>query len=336
LWQEIGQLFDGASLIVQPTMGIAGRQRRRRMAGQFLQGAQVDAGAGAERQIGMPQGVEVGEERAVRSLDGVGDASGVQVDPQHLRSLPILCPRAAPDRLTIWLVAEIVPQQFGHVGGQRLHLQDAALVPPRRQGNGGDLRVQVETLWHQRRQGGGAEPRPASRGVQVETVPSAQAAKGPLTGAGGGQQGAQLVRRQLPPIVAAVHLGVARFQVSHRVVSPAAVLNQPAAEALEMRQVVIRRLDTAATGRQLAHGLHRGAGEATLRSLARHSQAMTPYRVAERRGSHAEQPGGLGARKRFHGRQRFHRRRVAAQAGQPIHDARGAQVRQKTETAAVE
>jgi hypothetical protein len=45
------------------------------MAGQFLQGTQVDAGTGAERQVGGPQGVEIGEERAVRSRDGVGDAS---------------------------------------------------------------------------------------------------------------------------------------------------------------------------------------------------------------------------------------------------------------------
>jgi hypothetical protein len=63
---------------------------------------------------------------------------------------------------------------------------------------------------------------------------------------------------------------------------------------------------------------------------------MTPHRVAERRGSHAEQPGSLGAREGFHGRQWFRRRRIAAQAGQPIHDARGAQVRQKAETATVE
>ncbi|HWG42039.1 MAG TPA: hypothetical protein VN688_04575 [Gemmataceae bacterium] len=67
------------------------------MASQFLQRPQVDAGAPSQRQVGMPQGVEVGEQRAVCALDRIRDTGGFQVAPQHLRPTSFLRPRTAPD-----------------------------------------------------------------------------------------------------------------------------------------------------------------------------------------------------------------------------------------------
>ena len=80
-------------------------------------------------------------------------------------------------------------------------------------------------------QSGGAETGPASRGVQVESIPAAQAAKGPFAGLSGGQERPQLIRRQLPPIMAAVHLALP-LPGEQRIVVPAAVLHQPATEDL--------------------------------------------------------------------------------------------------------
>jgi hypothetical protein len=39
--QEPGQFIDSAGQVVEPAMRVAGRQQRRRMAGQFLRGSQV-------------------------------------------------------------------------------------------------------------------------------------------------------------------------------------------------------------------------------------------------------------------------------------------------------
>ena len=52
--QEVRQHLDGAGQVVQPPMGVARGQQGRAMAGQLLQGPQVDAGASAQRQVGVP------------------------------------------------------------------------------------------------------------------------------------------------------------------------------------------------------------------------------------------------------------------------------------------
>jgi hypothetical protein len=47
------------------------------MAGQLLQGSQVNAGAGAQRQVGMPQAMEVGVKGTVWAFHGIRDAGGL-------------------------------------------------------------------------------------------------------------------------------------------------------------------------------------------------------------------------------------------------------------------
>ena len=67
----------------------------------------------------MPQTVEVGIERAVRSLDDVGDASGLQVEPEHVRG--VVRPPADPHGQAGLPAAEEVPQQVRNLNGERLH-----------------------------------------------------------------------------------------------------------------------------------------------------------------------------------------------------------------------
>ncbi|HTU88476.1 MAG TPA: hypothetical protein VMF69_00110 [Gemmataceae bacterium] len=120
--------------------------------------------------------MEVCVERPVWALDGVGDAGGVQVDAQHLGALAILRPRSCPDGLAILFIAEVVPQQAGHVGGQRLHLLHATLVPAGRQGDSWRLVVEVKGLRRQAGQTACPVAAPAGHGVQVETILSSQTA----------------------------------------------------------------------------------------------------------------------------------------------------------------
>ena len=61
--QKTRQLLDGAGQVVQPPVGVAGGQVRRRMPSQLLKRPQVDPGPAAEGQVGVAQRVEVGVER---------------------------------------------------------------------------------------------------------------------------------------------------------------------------------------------------------------------------------------------------------------------------------
>jgi hypothetical protein len=118
------------------------------VSGQLLQGAEVNAGAAAEGQVGVPQRVEVGEQGTVRSLDGVGYAGGFQVITEHLCGLAVAGPGPAPEGLSGGLAGEVVAQQFGHVGGQGLHLGLLALVVPGGEGDGRGF-AKVEGLGEQ-------------------------------------------------------------------------------------------------------------------------------------------------------------------------------------------
>src|SRR4051794_38194841 len=76
--------FDRSGEVVQAAVRVPSGEDGRTVSGQFLKGAQVDAGAAPERQVGMAQRVEVGEQRSVWSFDGVGNASHIEVTSQHL------------------------------------------------------------------------------------------------------------------------------------------------------------------------------------------------------------------------------------------------------------
>jgi hypothetical protein len=54
------------------------------VASQFLQGAQIDPAATGQREVSMPQRVEVDSLGAVGSLNREGDAGRLQVDAEHL------------------------------------------------------------------------------------------------------------------------------------------------------------------------------------------------------------------------------------------------------------
>ena len=90
------RVVHGTGEVVQTPVGVACGQNRAVVPGQFLQGAQVDPRPTAQRQVGVPQGMEVGAQPAVRPLGHVGDAGGLQVPAQHLGALVVPCPRSAP------------------------------------------------------------------------------------------------------------------------------------------------------------------------------------------------------------------------------------------------
>ncbi|HEY7157896.1 MAG TPA: hypothetical protein VH575_28320 [Gemmataceae bacterium] len=334
--EKVRQLLDGAGQVVQPAVRITRRQVRRRVSGQFLQGPQVDAGASAQRQVGMPQSVEVGVQRAVRSLDAVRDASGVEVNPQHLGALASARPRPAPDGPAGRLAVEVAAQQIGHVRRQRLHFQHAAFVPPRRQRDGRRLGVEVEGFRRQTRQGRRAKAGPAGGGVQVETIRAAQTAKRPFARPGRRQQTGQFFLRQFPPVVAPIRPVVTRFQVRQGIVGRAMVLDQPATERLDVRQVLIRCLDARPASKTLLQRLDGRAREAPGLAGAGGVEAVAFHGGADGGGLDAKKGAGLSRREPFLAGVRLGRRPVAAQLGEKVHDARRRHVGQEHEPATVD
>jgi hypothetical protein len=108
---------------------------------------------------------------------------------------------------------QIFPQQVGHVAGQGLGLQLAALVPASGKGNGWRIGRQVEGFRRKTGQSGRAETRAAGRGVRDEPITACQSAETPLAGPGDLQQAAQFVGVQSAPDVAPVNVRVAGLQV---------------------------------------------------------------------------------------------------------------------------
>ena len=64
--EDARQFLDGPGQVVQAAVGVACRQLGLAVPGQLLKGPQVDARPAAQRQVGVPQRVEVREQRAVR------------------------------------------------------------------------------------------------------------------------------------------------------------------------------------------------------------------------------------------------------------------------------
>jgi hypothetical protein len=91
--------------------------------------------------VGMPQGVEVGEQRAVGPLDGIGDAGRLKVDPQHLGRVTVGPPRARPNGLLGGPAAKVGAQGLDHVRGQGLDGNAGILRAPCPQGDGGRVSV---------------------------------------------------------------------------------------------------------------------------------------------------------------------------------------------------
>jgi hypothetical protein len=125
----------------------------------------------------MAQGVEIGIEGTIRPFDRVGDAGRGEVASEHGGGLLVRCPRSAPDGHPGRLALQVGSQQIGHVGGQGLHLQLAALVLPRSKGDGRVL-AQVEVIRGQGGQPAGPEAGPACRGVEVEAIITGQSPEG--------------------------------------------------------------------------------------------------------------------------------------------------------------
>src|SRR5262245_36514797 len=80
---------------------VTGRQLRLRVSGEFLERSEVDSGPSAKRQERMAKGVKIGVLWSIRSLNGVGDASGFEVPANHLRAAMIGRPRSAPNGPTL-------------------------------------------------------------------------------------------------------------------------------------------------------------------------------------------------------------------------------------------
>jgi hypothetical protein len=197
------------------------------MPGQFLQGAQVDAGPAAQGEVGVPQCVEVGVQWAVRSLNGVGDARGRQVATEHFGALAIACPRPAPDGLTGRPVAQVGPQQVRQVRRQRLPFCLAVLGVAGGKGDGRLACRQVEVLRGQGCQGGCAEASAAGGGVQVEAIPARQTAEVAVAVLRRVQRAAQLGKLQFSAIMPAVRLDVAALQVRQGGVSHTPIPREP-------------------------------------------------------------------------------------------------------------
>ncbi|HEY7314682.1 MAG TPA: hypothetical protein VH643_35365 [Gemmataceae bacterium] len=296
------------------------------MSGQFLRRPQVHSAAPQQGQVGMPQGVEVSVQRAVRSLDSVGDAGGVEIDPQHFGTFAAACPRPAPDGLSGGPPAQIIAQQFGHLRGDRLHFHLAVLRVPRGQSDSWRLGVEVECLRCQAGEGRRPEPGRARGGIQMEAIRTGQAAKRPIAPRGDRQQTPQLVGRQLAPIVPAVCLDVTAFQMDQRIVAHAAVLHQPPAKRFQVREILIAGLHTGAAAETILQCLDGGAREPPLLAVTCGFEPMPAHGGPDRSGLDAENGPCLLWREQFLAGGQRHCRTVAAQLGEPVHDARRSQV----------
>jgi hypothetical protein len=77
--------------------------------GQFLERPQVDPAPATKGQVGVPQGVKISVERAIRPFDCIGNPSSLKVETKHLGTL--LGPLVAPDRLPDTFTLKILPEQ---------------------------------------------------------------------------------------------------------------------------------------------------------------------------------------------------------------------------------
>jgi hypothetical protein len=113
-------------VIVQLGAAVAGhRQLGVGVPGQLHRLLEGSAALVQQRDVRVPQRVEVGVERAVRPLDRVGDAADVQVDAQHLCGA--LVPVARPDGAVGGPPGQVAAQGLGHVGREGLHGSAAVL-----------------------------------------------------------------------------------------------------------------------------------------------------------------------------------------------------------------
>jgi hypothetical protein len=82
--QNAWQFLHRTGEVMQSAVRIARGQRRCRVAGQFLQGSQVDARLAAQGQVRVPERVKVGMFRTVWPVDDIGNPCRLQIDPQHV------------------------------------------------------------------------------------------------------------------------------------------------------------------------------------------------------------------------------------------------------------
>ncbi|HWG42038.1 MAG TPA: hypothetical protein VN688_04570 [Gemmataceae bacterium] len=136
----------------------------------------------------------------------------------------------------------------------------------------------------------------------MKAIPARQTAIASLARTGRRQQGAQFLRFQFAAVVAAVGLAIAALQVRQRVGACPMVPDQPTGECLDVRQVLIRRLDARASGEPLLQRLDGGAGKAPGLALPHGGQALTANRRADGGGLDAQQAGRLAWREPFHAR----------------------------------
>jgi hypothetical protein len=78
----------------------------------------------------VPEGMEIGVQQAVRSLNGVGYTACFQVDAEHFGGITGGTPGAGPNLEPGRPVAEVVLQHLGHIRRQRLHRRSAILGLP--------------------------------------------------------------------------------------------------------------------------------------------------------------------------------------------------------------
>ena len=205
---EVGKSANRVSQVGQRAVGVPGRQFRLAVSGQELGRPQVHPAPPEQRQVRVPQGVEVRVQRTVRAGDRVGDAGRRQVAPDHLRPALARRPRAAPHGVTARPAVEVDPQQLGRVRGDGLDLGLPRLVEPGRQGDRRRRGGQVEVGGRQVGQGSRPEAGGGGGQVQVEPVLARQSAEPPRTGPGRGEQGAEFVGGQFAPTPADVELRV--------------------------------------------------------------------------------------------------------------------------------
>jgi hypothetical protein len=106
--------------------------------------------------------MEVGEERAVGTLNDVGDARRRRIDPEHVGRAFVPGPR--PDRSAGRPIGQEAAKGLCDVAGERLLGGPAILRGRRAQIDVGGLSVELERFRDQRRQLASPEPRSERRG----------------------------------------------------------------------------------------------------------------------------------------------------------------------------
>ncbi|MCX5654213.1 MAG: hypothetical protein NTY65_06155 [Planctomycetota bacterium] len=197
------------------------------------------AGCGQETPARVPQSVKVNYAPGVVS---VVDAGGGQV-PLEAPDCPVTV-RQGEGRRVGHLAGQKGPQFGRRVGPQGQHVAPPVLGVGRFNRHCGLGAFKVETRPRQTRQF--AAPQAAFHGQAVKRGALGAGHACPVGAAAGlGQQAADFIHGKRPPVAPAVGSGVQAVQVGNGRLAGPAVLDHPAAEALEGRQVVVetRRAD---------------------------------------------------------------------------------------------